>query len=65
MLGDGNLAKVGDQVRHKHNPTIKGKVVKPGVCWGTARQGNLLVQLDCGLIFQASKYVWRVTKARV
>ena len=57
MLGDGNIPKVGDQVVHNRNVTLKGKVV--GHAFGKPRQGNLLVQLNCGLTYEASKYAWR------
>ena len=57
MVGDNDIPKVGDQVVHNRNVMLKGKVV--GEAFGKPRQGNLLVQLECGLTYEATKYVWR------
>ncbi len=57
MIGEGNIPKVGDRVVHNRNVMLKGKVV--GSSFGQPREGNLLVQLECGLTYEASKYAWR------
>ncbi len=58
MLGDNDIPKVGDRVVHKHNVMLKGTVVGYPA-FPAPRRGNLMVQLECGLTYQATKYAWR------
>jgi len=52
--------KVGDRVKHKDNPAIKGRIV--GDAFGKPAKQNVRLQLTNGLLFDVTAYALKKWK---
>ena len=52
--------KVGDRVKHKENPAIKGRIV--GDAFGKPAKQNVRLQLTSGLTFDVTPYALKKWK---
>ena len=52
--------KVGDRVKHKDNPAIKGRIV--GDAFGKPAKQNVRLQLTNGLLFDVTPYALKKWK---
>ena len=59
MVGEITF-KVGDLVKHKDNPAIKGRIV--GDAFGKPEKRNVRLQLTNGLLFDVTPYALKEWK---